>query len=131
MAPLAVFKMPAFLLGTMISGWGAVAVYSGYAIVNLYLGTGILRLEESARLGGIAYFAFGILNGLVALLPPGWAARMELVQREMTKYLPAGNLPAFTFPGWIFALTVIVPIAIPIWFLVRRRAAFGSPESAR
>ena len=126
MAVSAVFKIPAFILGGVLTGWGALGVYSLFTVVQLYLGTGILHLQEHARVGGIAYFCFGALNSLLTMLPPGFDARMEILRREVPKLFPAGMTMQMPQPAWIFSLMGMAYVAIPIWFLVRRRAAFAN-----
>src|ERR1039457_3376341 len=53
LAAMAVVRMPAFVFGAVITGWGGLAVYTLFAGAQIYLGTGLLRLREQARLGTI------------------------------------------------------------------------------
>jgi hypothetical protein len=124
-AASAVFRMPAIVLGAVIAGWGGAAVYTVFAGVQIFLGTGLLHLEEQARVGTIGYFCFAALNSALTLTPPGLPAKMQILQREMPKLFPAGNPAQMPQPGWGFVLIGIVVSAVPVWFLVRRRAAFG------
>jgi hypothetical protein len=128
---LVVFRMPAFVFGAVITGWGGPAVYAVFAGAQLLLGLGLLRLRELARVGTIAFFCFMALNCAFILTPPGFAARMQILQREMPKLFPAGVPTQMPQPGWLFALMWIAFAAIPIWFLVRRRAAFVKSAAAQ
>jgi hypothetical protein len=56
---------------------------------------------------------------------------MQIVMREMPKLFPAGVPPQTPQPGWLFVLIGTAFAAVPIWFLVRRRAAFVSLAAAR
>src|ERR1039457_3209301 len=124
LAAMAVVRMPAFVFGAMITGWDGLAVYTLFAVAQIYLGTGLLRLREQARLGTIGYFCLMALNSAITMGLPGYAAKMQIAMREMPKLFPAGVPPQMPQPGWLFVLIGIAFAAVPIWFLVRRRAAF-------
>ena len=124
LAAMAVVRMPAFVFGAVITGWGGLAVYTLFAGAQIYLGTGLLRLREQARLGTIGYFCLMALNSAITMGLPGYAAKMQIAMREMPKLFPAGVPPQMPQPGWLFVLIGIAFAAVPIWFLVRRRAAF-------
>ena len=123
MAVSAVFKIPAFVFGAVITGWGALAVYSAFTVAQLYLGSGILQLQEHARIGGIAYFCFCALNSLTVTLT-GWDSKMGILKREVPKLFPAGVPASMPQPAWIFGVMGTAFVAIPVWFLIRRRTAF-------
>jgi len=124
MAASAVFKMPAFVFGAVVTGWGALGIYSLFTVVQIYLGTGILHLQEHARVGSIAYFSFGALNSLLTLLQPDLDGKMAILRREVPKLFPAGATMHLAQPHWVLGLMGMGFVAIPIWFLVQRRAAF-------
>jgi hypothetical protein len=128
-----VIRLPAFVFGAVVTGWAGLAVYAVFAAAQVVVGAGLLRLREPARVGAIVYFCFGALNGVVTWALPGYEAKMQLMLREMPKFSPAGAPPQMPQPMWVFTLLGIAFVAIPVWFLVRRRAAFvklvdaGSP----
>jgi len=124
MAAGAVIRWPALLLGTVLTGWGAMAVYAALAALQILLGYGLLRLVERARLGAIGYFGFIALNSAICLAPPGLAARLEAVERQMPSLFPAGVPPQSAQMTAIFMAIGIAIAIVPICFLVRRRAAF-------
>src|ERR1039457_4325073 len=124
LAAMAVVRMPAFVFGAVITGWGGLAVYTLFAGAQIYRGTGLLRLREQARLGTIGYFCLMALNSAITMGLPGYAAKMQIAMREMPKLFPADVPPQVPQPGWLFVLIGIAFAAVPIWFLVRRRAAF-------
>jgi hypothetical protein len=120
----AVIRVPAMLFGLLITGWGALGVYTVYAAIQIYLGAGLLQLHEPARVGTIAYFVFGALNSLVTLTLPGFAGRMQEMQNAMSRFIPAGTDSTAMENMWIYMVIGAAFWAVPIWFLVRRRAAF-------
>jgi hypothetical protein len=124
MAVPAVIRLPAFLFGAVITGWAGLAVYAVFAAAQVFLGAGLLRLREPARVGAIVYLCFTALNSAVTWLLPGYEARMQLMLREMPRLSAAGVPAQMPQPAWVFALLGIAFVAIPVWFLVRRRAAF-------
>ena len=119
-----VIRLPAFVFGAVVTGWAGLAVYAVFAAAQVVVGAGLLRLREPARVGAIVYFCFGALNGVVTWALPGYEAKMQLMLREMPKFSPAGAPPQMPQPMWVFTLLGIAFVAIPVWFLVRRRAAF-------
>jgi hypothetical protein len=129
LAAMAVARMPAFVLGAVVTGWGGLAVYTLFAGAQIYLGTGLLHLQEQARLGTIGYFCITALNSMLTV--PGFAAKMQIVQRAMPKLFPSGVPEQYPQPAWVFVLMGAAFVAIPIWFLVRRRAAFVTVAAAQ
>jgi hypothetical protein len=120
----AVIRAPAFFFGAVVRGWGGFAVYMIFAGTQILLGRGLLRLEERARVGAIAYLCLTALNAVLTLTPPGLAAKMQILQREMLWLFPAGTTTQAAQPGWVTVLIGIAYAALPIWFLVRQRTAF-------
>jgi hypothetical protein len=120
----AVFRMPALVFGLVITGWGGLAVFTVFAAVQIFLGTGLLHLQERARVGSIGYFCLIALNSVLSITPPGLAAKMQILQREMPKAFGTGTAAQMPEPGWVVALMGVGIAAVPIWFLLRRRATF-------
>jgi hypothetical protein len=131
LAAMAVLRMPAFVFGAVITGWGGLAVYAVFAGAQILLGAGLLRLREQARMGSIGYFCLMALNSAVTMGLPGYADKMQTMMREMPKLFPAGVPPQIPQPGWLFALVGTAFLAVPVGFLVRRRAAFGKVAAAQ
>ena len=122
LAAMAVFRMPAFVFGAVVTGWGGFAVYTIFAGTQIFLGMGLLHLREYSRLGAIGYFCLTALSSVLTV--PGFAGKMQVLQREMPKFFPADVPMQYPQPAWVFALMGMAFAAIPVWFLVRRRAAF-------
>ncbi len=125
LAVMAVFRLPAFVFGVVITGWGGLVVYTIFAGAQIYLGMGLLHLQEQARIGTIVYFCLTALSSILNVAPPGLQAKMETLQRAMPKFFPNGATTTMPQPGWLFALMGVAIAAVPVWFLVSRRAAFG------
>jgi hypothetical protein len=120
----AVLRMPGMVFGAMLTGWEALAVYTAFTALQICLGTGLLQLQEGARVASIVWFALLALNSLVTVMLPGFAERMQIVQQGLPAFLrgPGQRMPIEGTGGLMLMGTVFV--AIPIWFLVRRRPAF-------
>jgi len=126
-----VMRVPAFVFGAVMTGWTALAVYVTFSMAQCLLGIGLLRLKEPARVAAIAYFCLTALSGLLALAPPGFAARMQIVQREMPRFYPAATSAQMFQSGWALVLSGIVLAAVPVWFLLRQHAAFVKSATAQ
>ena len=124
LAVMAVLRLPAFVFGVVITGWGGLTVYTIFAAAQIYLGTGLLHLQEQARVGTIGYFCLTALSSILNVAPPGLEAKMQTLQREMPKFFPSGATAPMPQPGWVFALMGVGIAAVPVWFLLRQRAAF-------
>ncbi len=129
----AFFPFPAMVFGVMFQGWAARVFYLGFAACELWLGMGLLRLKSLSRVLAIAFFGFGIINGLLFAVLPGRTERLQ----DSLRSLPAamrgagdyGTVP-YTSPMGMIAGCLL--LAVPIWFLVARRQAFiKQPENAQ
>ena len=121
MAVAAVIRMPAMFFGLIVTGWSALAIYAAYAAAVIYLGAGLLRLRERARRWSIVYFSAIAANTLVCLARPGFMGQIE---RAMPGFFPAAAALPQLDSMWVYGLIGAVACAVPIWFLVRCRAAF-------
>jgi hypothetical protein len=115
----AAFHM-AVLFGFIVTGWSAVAAYTVLVAIDIYLGAGLLRLRERARLWSIVYFCAGAANSLATAARPGFMGQM---QRAMPGLFPAAAMPQLD-AMWVYGLIGAAACSVPIWFLVSRRAAF-------
>jgi hypothetical protein len=119
-------RVPALFFGAVVTGWTAMALYSAYTAIQVYLGSGLLQLDERARIWAIVYFVAGAANTLVLIAGPGFADRMRDLRGRFENVF---NRDVAVFPGGAgMALAIAAVAAVPIWFLVRRRAAFVRPD---
>lgn len=126
----AVMRWPAFVFGTVLVRWGAVTSYVALFAAQGVLGAGLLKLREPARVAAIAYFGLMVLNCALALAPPGFAANVQIVQNEMPQFFRTASQGQVYSPGWTMALPGIALAVVPIWLLVRQRAAFEKTADA-
>ncbi len=127
-----ILRFPAILFTKLVTGWPAVLFYVSFATAQLCIGVGLLRLKPAARLAAMIYFVFGSVNAAVFYLAPGGHARMlALIESERTifpwmRMLP--NQPEFQFDTTPFmvmgAVSGLVGIAIPLYFLITRKVAY-------
>lgn len=119
-----VFRIPTILFGVVVTGWATLAACTVLTAVNLYLGSGLLQLDEKARLWTIVYFSVIGANGLAVAVAPGHDAAMRAFALQFQAYFHA-DMPQMTPNLWLLALTTVAWTGLLIWFLVRRRAAFA------
>jgi hypothetical protein len=120
----AIQQAPAMFFGAMVTGWAAMAVFTLFTAVQIYLGTGLLRLEEPARLASLAYIGFAAANLLLTVLLPGFAARMQVMMQHMPSWMRAGQTQTNLESVAPLMLCGTLVVIFPVWFLIRRRSAF-------
>jgi hypothetical protein len=124
------FRIPAIVFGFVISGWTSLIVCSALTAVQLYLGAGLLQLNERARVWTIAYLSAIAASGIVTAVTPGFPARMHAfnIALQKTFHLQNGagvSIAAMPNGAWL-ALISVAYAAILVWLLMRRREAFRS-----
>lgn len=122
-AVAAILRLPAVVFGTVITGWAVLGVYTVLTAIQIYLGTGLLQLQESARVASLFYFGlltanFGLVFGL-----PGFTDRMLLVQQALPAFLRGGQPPVLEGTRGLMMVAILF-VVVPMWFLVRRRRVF-------
>lgn len=124
--PMAIFRFPFMFMGIIFTEAGAVCVYLAFVAVQFYLGLGLLRLRERARVAGIAYFCLMLVSGIISLVP----SRQQELMRQVRLAYSWMNQPGqenYEFqPSWPFTLLMLLLAGLPIFFLIRRRPAFLS-----
>src|ERR1035437_5890783 len=123
-AACGVFRLPTILFGFVVAGWTTLAVYTLLTAIQLYLGAGLLQLDERARVWTIVYLCVTGANGLAIAAAPGSAGRMRTLSGEFYQkyfHMEMQQLPN----AWLIGIASVVCVAVPIWFLVRRRGAFA------
>ena len=123
-------RQPVFLFGAIFNGWIAGVIYALFGALSLYIGKGLLDLQEEARILALGWFGFSFVHSsLVALVPP-LRERLLALQRGLEQNQP--NPIPFDqgmLMNVIFASGAIVA-ALAIWFLIRNRAAFGRAQES-
>jgi hypothetical protein len=125
----AVVRIPGMFFGMVITGFAATGVYSVFAAVQLYLGSGLLQLDDNARVGSVVFFVLCAANGLVSFAGPGHDERLRALETELHGFLRM-EMPEWR-GVWVSSIAGVVFVTVPIWFLIRRRAAFAGGGAGR
>lgn len=128
----AFLPFPAFILGFILPIPATHILYLCFAALVGWMGYGLLRLKESARLATIAFQIFGCINVGLALLP-WYQARLRLYTEQITSYIP--TIPgqphaslSYTTTFMMFPLIFgILIYGLVLWLLHRHRAVFKTP----
>ena len=123
-AAAAMLRIPAMVFGAVVTSWGALAVYTVFTAVQIYLGTGLWQLQNPARIGSIVYFSLAMANSALAAGLPGFETRFQLMLQALPHFLRPISAPGMIAETWVLAILASVLGAAPIWFLARRRQAF-------
>ncbi|MGD0507410.1 MAG: hypothetical protein ABSA27_06420 [Terriglobales bacterium] len=131
-------RVPAILFTKLLTGWPAVLFYLSFAVVQLCIGVGLLRLRPTARTAAIIYYALMSVNAAVFYLAPGSHARvLSLMESERSMFPGIGmfpNQPEFHFDAAPFlvmgGVCMLIGTAIPLYFLITRKVAFEKAAAA-
>jgi hypothetical protein len=123
---------PAIVFTKLLTGWAAALCYLVYAVIHFFTGMGLLRLKLWARQVAIALYSFGFINMIAFYFTPGGHARFLALTESQNSMFPwlkgIPNPPRYYLDATpfltILAVFGMVVIAVPIYFLVTRRAAF-------
>jgi hypothetical protein len=127
---LILMRTPAFLFGAIFNGWAAGVIYAFFAGVSLYIGKGLLDLQDRARLLAIGWYAFSFVHMGLMTLVPSLRQRVLIMQRTVGQnQKPPVIFDETTFTNVLLGLAALVAAAT-IWFLVRNRPAFVRTETA-
>ncbi len=122
-ATAAILRVPALVFGIVFTNWAALAIYTACTAAEIYLGTGLLGRQEPARVGSIAYFGFALMNSLAWIILPGSVDRTGMLLAHMPPILRFSSGYGAYLAGLAWITCAIA--AVPIWFLMRRRAGFS------
>ena len=133
----AVFRAPFAVFTSLLSGRTALFIYLCFAVAQLCIGLGLLRLKPAARIGAIAYLVFGFVNTAVFYFAPGRHARLlALLESERSIFpwmLPFQDQAQyqlnFTPPLILGSIVGLVLIAVQLYFLITRKRAFEISSS--
>jgi len=131
--PLGLFLHPVAILFTkMLTGWSAMMLLLVLAALQLFLGVGLLKLRERARIAAIAYYAFTFANTCVFYLAPGARSRLMAFLDAQESMFPWVRLfEAQTriqfdpIPSLVLgSISGLLVLALPVYFLITRKSAF-------
>ena len=121
--PARAMGIPTMVLGALVSGWWATAFSLAVLVVHLTLGLGLWRMKPWARTGGIAYSIFSIVNIIAMVLRPDSFSRIFTAVRTANPALASYPLPQDFL--WFIAVFSSGLLAVTLWFLIKRKAAFA------
>jgi hypothetical protein len=124
------FPFPVMVFGLLLRGWTARLLFLTFAAIECWLGAGLLRLKPLSRILAIAFFAFGVVNVLVSVFLPGFAERFSAMMNSMPGGLPGAEQSVALASMQPAMLVAALICAVPIWFLVANRGAFGKPPGS-
>ena len=136
MPVLLAIRAPAVLFTALVTGWVAALYYVVLLGLLIYVGIGLLRLQRTARVLGMVYLAFAILNPAAFYFAPGGHARVkQLIDWEMSKFpwlqqfqanLPVqlDLTPLITTSIMIGIVLGMVLAIVALYFLFVNKAAF-------
>ena len=111
------------ILEVIISGGLAFALNVIMLMLSLYVGVGLWRLKEIARRIAIVMTSCGLLIMVLGVIIP--TSRATLLAAAPPEFGPSGAVV-----GLILGLVVAsVPSGLELWFLIKRKAAFGKPPT--
>jgi hypothetical protein len=123
---------PVFLLGFILPPVAGHVIYLCFAVLAAWIGYGLLRLKEPARLLTIGFLLFGCCNAVLATLP-WYQAQLRLYMTQLVPYIPTmpgqPQMP-FSISSTIILISSIwcfIVYGFIFWLLHRHRAAFHAP----
>ncbi|HKR10315.1 MAG TPA: hypothetical protein VJS39_14065, partial [Gemmatimonadaceae bacterium] len=121
---------PAFLLGGTFTGSSAAIIYILFAAICIYIGKGLLDLDERTRVVAIWWYAFSFLQILLVAFVPSIRDRVFDFQTQIASN--QSNPGPFDTD---LALNVLLSVtsvftAVILWILVQYRDAFTATQSA-
>lgn len=119
---------PAFLMGLSFQGWRAAAFFVAMGMADALIGLGLLRLAPWSRMAAIYFFLFRAANLLVTFLVPGSRMRFEQGVLLTRRSLGLGSAPRHS-PIWFGPAFELAVMALVLWCLATRKAAFAPPGS--
>jgi hypothetical protein len=127
--PCSLFHFPTVMFGAILTGWLATGVFAVLGAAQVLLGQGLLRMREWARVGTIVMIGILAASSIVTMVHPGWNEAMRLMMTAMPSFNEGVAQQRMLGPMWIFALFGLAFLAVPLYFLVRRSAAFTTPAA--
>jgi hypothetical protein len=122
---LMLMHTPTLFLGKILTGPAAVGILLAFMVAHVGIGVGLLKVQPWARVAGLLYFGFALVNGSLTWLRPDAQELMRTMMKSQSSMF--GPVPLIELPRAYFivmAILGIVVAAIPMYFLATRKAAF-------
>jgi len=127
---IAFLPFPANFLGLVVAGTPGHFLNAAFGMIALATAIGLLRLKSWAPPVAIAFCVFYGLSSVLFIALPGYSQRMSTWRGLLPPGLRTEQSANPSSQMMIMLLMSTLIYAIPIWFLVRRRAAFSSAPPA-
>jgi hypothetical protein len=118
---------PVFFLGFFFKGTAASLLMFALALLQSFIGFGLLKLRPWGRTLAIYYFQFLIFNSLTMVLIPGTQVRFEQAMNEMLRDMQGTTgaaPPVMHFPVWFGVIFAVPLLSLLLWVVVSRKGAF-------
>jgi hypothetical protein len=134
-------RTPAVFFTNILTGWKSFLFILVLAGLHIYIGVGLPRLQRFARIVGIGYFAFAILNSAVFYFTPGVRARVQqllesqlsifpgIQPAEFKAFLPFDITPLIVTGVIVGSVTGLIMLLVLIYFLLVSKKAFIKPAT--
>ncbi len=125
-----VLHFPVQILSFVIKGTAAGLVFIFMGILQIVIGTTLLKLRKWSRVLAICYFAFFAANSLTIVIVPGARARYQAMADEMQNRFESSNAEFGTIqnqvhiPIWIGLIFSLPLQGVVLWFLLKNKPAF-------
>lgn len=120
-------RMPMLLLGTVLMGKTAMLAMLAFLGANLYIGIGLLRMQEAARKITLGWIAFHIVNGILMVARPH---TFEKLVKAYPWLQNAQSQAAFRMWPVVVSSAVIYLLYLGVaYYLIKLRPAFAVPAS--
>jgi len=119
-------KSPTLLFGHVFTGWSATAIFLILAVVQVFVGIALLRLQNYGRLLGIAVQCIVLINGVALYFIP--VAQLQEFYSKMPLWTSGGATDITTGQMIVFLKiamsAVVVSSLVILYFLITRAWAF-------
>lgn len=118
---------PVFFLGYFFKGTSASLLMFGLALLQSFIGFGLLKLRPWGRTLAIYYFQFLIFNSLTMVLIPGTQARFEQAMNDMLRDMQGTTgapPPLMHVPIWFGVIFAVPLLGLLLWIVVSRKEVF-------
>lgn len=131
--PLAAFlPFPAFMLGFILNRPASAILYIGVGVLGGFIGTGLLRLDNRARIAVMGFLGFGAVNMALSMLP-WYQAQFRLYNQQVMEHFHFAGMPGIPTPYYSGAYIVmlssysVILYGVVFYFIHRHRNAFLTP----
>jgi hypothetical protein len=123
-------RSPRMSFGFVFTGWSATTVTLFYAVVELYIGIGLLRRREQIRRLAIYYYLFQFFDVIVFYFRPDREAAVKTYYnaRALFRAASATSLPVDALSQYLRLVSIewCLFTLIALWFLAARKKEFAT-----